>query len=281
MTISKDLSNKYDLLKTTLQKCDKVLLAYSGGVDSTFLLSALMDFSVKTLAVIADSPTMPGDDMTTAMEMVKQMNVDYKVIKINELEDNKFVENPVDRCFHCKNGLFERLQRIAAEEAFGIVADGSTVDDLSDYRPGFKAKKKHHIRSPLIDAGFTKEDVRAMSRERGLKTWDKPSSPCLSSRFPYGERITEKGLTMVEKAELKLKELGFYELRVRYQGDTARIELNEEDIPVISEIKMRREIVSYFREIGFIYVTLDLEGYKSGKLNRAVPNDIKNEVLTQ
>ncbi len=264
------LDQKYETLLEFLRSLDSALLAYSGGVDSTFLLKAAVDSGMNYLAVTAVSPTMPSTDRRNAQDIVAELGANFEMINSDEMEDENFVSNPVDRCFHCKSNLFDKLTALAKKRDYKVVLDGSNMDDLGDYRPGMEAKKKFQVVSPLIEVGVTKDEIREISRRLNLKTWDRPASPCLSSRFPYGERIDLKGLDMVERAELKLKDLDFRVVRVRKDGDTARIELSPEDIPRLMEDRVRDVIVPFFKEVGFVYVTLDLEGFQSGKLNRLV-----------
>ncbi|MBF0439143.1 MAG: ATP-dependent sacrificial sulfur transferase LarE [Magnetococcales bacterium] len=254
-----------------IRSMGRVLVAYSGGVDSTFLLLALIESGTPYQGVIAISPTMPTSDYQDALMMAKELNANCRVIESGEMDDENFVNNPLNRCFYCKNDLFKRLTDLAIQDKFDTVVDGTTLDDLGDYRPGLQAKNLHKVRSPLAEAGFDKNAIRELSRQKGLRTWNKPASPCLSSRFSYGERIELEGLRRVESAENKLKELGFRTLRVRKQGDTARIELLLSEFPRILEEPIRQQVVDHFRTIGFLFITLDLEGFQSGKLNRMIP----------
>lgn len=253
-----------------LKEMESAVLAYSGGVDSSFLLKVATLSPIRTMAVIGTSPTMPEQDAHDAREMVKALKVSYRIIETTELESDDFRGNPPDRCFHCKNELFGRLRSIAEAEGYKFVLDGSNLDDLDDRRPGRIAARKYGVRSPLAEAGLRKEAIRALSQELGLPTWDKPSSPCLSSRFPYGEPITFVALKRVQSAENFLKSLGFRELRVRHCGDTARIEVKEEDIPKMLRPEIRVSVVERLLALGYKFVTLDLEGFRSGKLNRGV-----------
>ncbi len=213
---------------------------------------------------------MPEQDLRDAKAMVKSLNVPYQVIETSELELDNFRENSPDRCFHCKNELFGKLRGIAESEGYGSIADGTNLDDLDDRRPGRRAAIRYGVRSPLAEAALRKADIRELSRELSLPTWDKPSSPCLSSRFPFGEPITIDALKRVQAAENVLRSLGFKELRVRHCGDTARIELGENDIPRILQSELRTSVVEKLVEIGYKFVSLDLEGFRSGKLNRAI-----------
>ncbi|MBF0153208.1 MAG: ATP-dependent sacrificial sulfur transferase LarE [Magnetococcales bacterium] len=262
------LQQKYAALLEHIASLESVLLAYSGGVDSTFLLRATMDAGVRYLAVTALSPTMPTHDLEMANAVVTTLGAHHIHIHARQMADEKFVRNHEDRCYHCKNDLFDLLVDHARKEGYRHVLDGSTVDDLADYRPGFAAREKHGVLSPLIVAQLTKEEIRRLSREKNLPTWDKPSSPCLSSRFPYGERIDEQALRLVEAAENRLRQHGFTHLRVRKQGDTARIEIPTAELPRLLENALRETVVNDLRGLGFLFVTLDLEGLQSGKLNR-------------
>ena len=265
------IDDKYVFLLNRLKSLGSAVLAYSGGVDSTFLLCALKNSGIeKILAVTASSPSVPADDLKTASAMAAEMNVEHLVVESAEMSDENYLKNPTDRCFYCKSGLFKKLSEIANEKGFSHLLDGSTADDAGDYRPGLKAREKHGVLSPLMEAGLGKAEIRALSRLKNLATWDRPASPCLSSRLPYGERITPEALSMIEQAECALKALGFRELRVRKSGDTARIEVPADEISRFMDNGVRVGIVDKLRAIGFLYVTLDLEGFKSGKLNRVI-----------
>ncbi|HWR57255.1 MAG TPA: ATP-dependent sacrificial sulfur transferase LarE [Thermodesulfovibrionales bacterium] len=261
---------KLNPLIDILKSMESAVLSFSGGVDSTFLLKVATLSPVRTMAVIGVSPTMPEQDFRDAEEMIKVLNVPCRVIETSELESADFRVNPPDRCFHCKNELFGKLSEIAESEGFRFVMDGSNFDDLDDWRPGRRAAAKYGVRSPLAEAGLSKQDIRKLSYELGLPTWDKPASPCLSSRFPYGEPITIEALKRVQAAENLLKSLGFVELRVRHCGDTARIELKEDEIHKMLQPEIRTAVVERFMAIGYRFVTLDLEGFRSGKLNEGV-----------
>ncbi|MBF0472648.1 MAG: ATP-dependent sacrificial sulfur transferase LarE [Nitrospirae bacterium] len=263
------IDTKYERLIEFLKSKKNGILAYSGGLDSTFLLYAIKESGISAAAVIGKSVTMPKNDLATALQMIEIIGIQHRIIETSELTDENFISNPPNRCFYCKNALFGALTKIANVEGFTNIFDGSTIDDLNDYRPGLKAKELHNVISPLIIADLNKDEIRQLSKEKGLKTWNKPASPCLSSRLPYGERITTSALTMIESAEGVLRELGFTNnLRVRHHGNLARIELDSIDI--IKAIDNTSQIVKKFREIGFLYVTIDIEGYVSGKLNRAI-----------
>lgn len=271
LSISDDLSARRQRLDETLRGLERVLVAFSGGVDSAYLVAAVHAAGIPYVAVTASSITMPARDLEDALALVNRFGWRHRLIESGEMADPAFTRNAPDRCFHCKNDLFGRLTGLAAREGFAHVLDGSTLDDLNDYRPGMRAKQRHAVVSPLLEAGLSKGDVRALSRAAGLPTWDKPASPCLSSRIPYGEPILPESLRMVETAEHGLRTLGFTTLRVRKQGQTARIELPVDQIPRLLDEASRQEVIRLVRGCGFGFVTLDLEGFSSGKLNRVIP----------
>lgn len=264
------VSQKFNGLLSSLRLAESAVLAYSGGVDSSFLLKAMNIAGMRFLAVTAFSETMPAKDFNHAVSFAKETGVEHLIIHTDELSIESFVSNPPDRCFFCKEELFRKLCEIAEDRSYRHLFDGTNADDLSDYRPGLKAAALYGVRSPLAESGFSKEDVRRMSRELGLRTWDQPSSPCLSSRFPYGRRITISGLRQVEKAEEFLKGFGLQELRVRNHGDIARIEVSEKDMKIILAPENRRKITEALKDLGFSFVSLDLDGYISGNMNRTL-----------
>lgn len=266
-TIDRAETSALQPLINLLTAMESAVIAYSGGVDSSFLLKAAMLSGIKTLAVTAVSPTMPEQDLHDARELAETLKAEHILLDTTELENSDFVKNTADRCFYCKDELFEKLQGVAAAKGYRFVLDGSNLDDMDDWRPGRKAALRHEVRSPLIEAGLRKQDIRALSRELKLFTWDKPASPCLSSRFPYGEPITSAALKQVEAAEQFLKSFGFKELRVRHYKDTARIELKKEDIPLLLSLEVREAITERLKSIGYKFVCLDLDGFRSGKLN--------------
>lgn len=262
------MEEKLNCLKEILAGMGSVLVAYSGGVDSTFLLKVASDvLGVKALAVIGDSRTLPSDEKRAAIEIAKKLNVRCLVIESREISNPEFAANSKDRCYWCKSELFSRLRGIAEHEHILHIVDGSNADDRSDYRPGARAANECGVRSPLQEAGLTKEEIRTLSRAMGLPTWNKPSMACLSSRIPYGEKITEEKLEKVEKAEKILKSLGFSQVRVRHHNETARVEVAESDIPRLAEPDLRKEIVARLKAVGYRYIALDLEGYRTGSMN--------------
>ncbi len=258
---------KYTKLSNILHEIESAVLAFSGGVDSTFLLKAMKESGIRTLAVTAYSETMPAAELENAVTLAKTIDVVHRVIKTDELSNPDFTRNPKDRCFYCKHELFSRLTAIASAEEYRCVVDGSNYDDLSDWRPGRQAASRHGVRSPLLEAGLSKDEIRALSKEMGLATWSKPASPCLSSRFPYGVRITKEALKRVEDAESFIKGLGFGDLRVRSYNDMAKIEVDAAELPRLIDKEMRESVVKQVKALGFKYVSIDLEGFRSGKLN--------------
>jgi uncharacterized protein len=245
-----------------------LIVAFSGGVDSSFLLKTAHDvLGDRVLAVTAKSATYPEREFKEAVEFTALYKIPHMVIVSEELEVDGFSENPLNRCYLCKNELFHKIKRIAEEKGFKYIAEGSNQDDLGDYRPGLQAVSELGITSPLREAELTKEDIRQLSREMGLKTWNKPSFACLSSRFPYGEKITEQNLNMVDKAEQFLMDTGFRQVRVRHHGSLARIEVGENDLESFLDRDLRSKVYAKLKEIGFTYVALDLKGYRTGSMN--------------
>lgn len=261
------MNEKFEKLLSILHEMRSVVIAFSGGVDSTFLLKAVKESGIHALAVIGYSETMPKRELKFASDMAKLIGIKYRVIKTNEMSNPDFVKNPKNRCFYCKDELFSKLTDIAQLEKYNYVIDGSNADDLSDWRPGRQAAAKHGVKSPLVEACLSKVEIRELSKTMGLPTWSKPSSPCLSSRFPYGEIITKEALKRVEMSEEFLRGLGFSELRVRSHGDIARIELKADEINRLLDKELRESVISEIKKNGFKYIAIDLEGFRSGRLN--------------
>ncbi len=264
------LHEKNEKLKNIIRDMGSVLIAFSGGVDSTFLLKTAHDIlGEKACAVTATSPTYPESEFRSAAELAHRIGARHFSVESNELEIPGFMENPKERCYFCKKELFQTLVDKAAEMGFSCVAEGSNTDDLGDYRPGRKAVEELMVRSPLLEAGLSKEEIRGLSRELGLPTWDKQPYACLASRFPYGVRITGERLHTVEICEEFLKEKGFRNYRVRFHGETARIEVGEVELDRFLEPGLRRQVTGFFKAAGFVYVALDLQGYRTGSMNEA------------
>jgi pyridinium-3,5-biscarboxylic acid mononucleotide sulfurtransferase len=265
------VEEKLEQLKKTLSEMGTVLIAYSGGVDSSFLaVTAHEVLGQNSLAVFASSPVAPPMEKEAAGSLAHQFDLRFKTIESNEMANPDFVANPPERCYYCKRELFSELKPIALAEGLKWVADGTNADDLSDYRPGRKASAEAGIRSPLLEVGLTKAEIRQLSRARGLPTWDRPASPCLASRIPYGIPVTAETLNKIARGEKYLHSLGLRQVRLRHHGDIARIELDQPDMAKIIKTDIRQGIIEHFKALGYKYVTLDLTGYRTGSLNEVL-----------
>jgi uncharacterized protein len=258
-------------LKSGLAEAGRMLVAFSAGVDSTFLLKvAHLALGDGVVALTATSPTVPPGELEAARAFAASLGCRHIVIDSHELENPSFAQNPVNRCFFCKDELYRICRDQARRLGIETVVDGTNLDDLKDHRPGLQAAAEFGVRHPLVEAELTKDDIRRLSRQLDLPTWDKPSSPCLSSRFPYGTQINLDNLKRVGVCELYLKELGFRELRVRYHGDLARIEVPPGELSKLVNSPTREDVVQRFKQAGFKYISVDLQGFRSGSLNETL-----------
>ena len=274
MTASAELAAKQSAVDQRLRSLGRALVAYSGGTDSAFLAwashRALGD---NMLAVIADSPSLARFQLADAIAFAHEQSIPLEIIRTEELDRPEYVRNDASRCFHCKDELFTVMEGFAASRGFGTIAYGVNLDDKSDFRPGQIAASQHRVAAPLLEAGLAKEEIRTLAREAGLRIWDKPASACLSSRIEYGRPVTTEALGAVERGEDALRQLGFRQFRVRHHGDIARIEIAKEEMPRALTPEMTAEFTRVFKALGFKFVTLDLEGFRSGSMNSLLPAD--------
>jgi uncharacterized protein len=268
------MDDKLDALRTILRGMDRVLVAFSGGVDSSLVLRVAADERRDdVVALTTRSPTAVDEDYERAVALARALGVRHVVIDANELDIPGYAANPANRCYFCKSNLYDICIAEAARLEIAHIVDGANLDDLGDYRPGLQAAAQHQIRHPLVEARLCKAEIRVLSKALGLPTWDLPSSPCLSSRFPYGTSITREGLERVAAGERVLRRLGFRECRVRFHDTVARIEVPARLLPRLVEPEVRAALVRELRALGFLYVTADLQGFRSGSLNEALSRE--------
>ncbi|HEY9704919.1 MAG TPA: ATP-dependent sacrificial sulfur transferase LarE [Allocoleopsis sp.] len=265
------INEKLAELKSIFSSMESALIAYSGGVDSALIAKIAADvLGDRALAITANSPSLLPEELAEAKRQAEMIGIAHEIIFTQEMNNPNYTSNPVNRCYFCKSELHDNLKPIALTRGYPYIIDGVNADDLKDYRPGIQAAKERGVRSPLAEVGITKMEVREISQFLGLSWWDKPAQPCLSSRFPYGEEITISKLQRVGRAEIYLRQLGWQNLRVRSEGDTARIELQSDQIKDFVLKTDLPQLVAELQKIGFLYVSLDLEGYRSGKLNQVI-----------
>ncbi len=270
-----DLNQKEHQLESLLVHMGRVLVAYSGGVDSAYLAyKAHHVLGDNALAVTAESASVPSYQRRMALQVAAQFGFPHEIIDTRELEREEYRNNPPNRCFFCKDELFARLAEMATERGFSVILDGLNADDLGDYRPGRDAARQHNVRSPLVEAGLTKAEIRELSRRAGLPTADQPASACLSSRFPYGVHITEQKLQMVDRGEEALREMGFRIFRVRHHDEMVRLEFGPEDLPRALNVDTAATLTRLFKGLGYKFVTIDLEGYRTGSANEVLVKEI-------
>ena len=270
-----EMQDKRDRLDGRIRAAGRMIVAYSGGIDSAWLaFAAHRLLGDGMLAVIADSPSLPRSHYRDAIAFAHEQGIPLRTVATEELEHEAYAVNDANRCFHCKDELFTVLEKERERLGFDTVAYGLNLDDKKDFRPGQRAAVEHRIAAPLADAGLTKADVRAMAKDAGLSIWDKPASACLSSRIEYGRRVTPENLRMVEEAEEALYELGLRRFRVRHHGAVARVEIAEEELPSALELGQMRRISAAVRKAGFQYVAIDCDGYRSGSMNEVLPVEV-------
>jgi pyridinium-3,5-biscarboxylic acid mononucleotide sulfurtransferase len=266
------LVQKREELRRRLQSYQKLLIAYSGGIDSAYLAwEARQVLGANILAVIADSPSLARAQLKDAVAFAQEQEIPLEILATSEMDRPDYVRNDGQRCFHCKDELFTVMEKFATDRGFGTIAYGVNLDDQGDFRPGQNAARQHGVAAPLLDAKLSKQDIRQLAQDAGLRVWDKPASACLSSRIEYGRPVTREALAAVEAGEDALRALGFRQFRVRHHGQIARIEISREELPRALSPELASEFVRIFKALGFTYVTLDLEGFRSGSMNALLP----------
>jgi uncharacterized protein len=276
--VSNDLAQKLKQLRNTLRSYGSALVAYSGGVDSTFLLKVATETlgRDKVLGVTARSESLTERAFDLACRIAREQDLPHEIIEYSELEIEGYANNPINRCYFCKSELFHRMRELADRRGLAVVVEGSNADDVGDFRPGMRAAAELGMRSPLRDVGLTKDEIRTLSREMGLPNWDRPSEACLASRFPYGERITHEKLNQVGEAENYIRGLGLRQVRVRHHGKVARIEVLPDDMARLLEPATRQALLVHFKKLGFHYITLDLQGYRTGSMNEPLSAEVRS-----
>lgn len=273
--IPTETADRMRVLKERLSQSSKLLVAYSGGVDSAFLAAtAHRVLGDRMLAVLADSPSLARRDLQQAQEFADTHGIPLRIIQTEELEKPEYQRNDANRCFHCKTELFTGMEALGKELGFPEIAYGMNADDTRDYRPGQRAAQEHEVLAPLADAGLSKAEVRMLSKAAGYTLWDRPAAPCLSSRVEYGRTVTREVLEQVERAEESMRQLGFREFRVRHHGDLARVEITRSEMPRVLNLETLDAITSALRQVGYQYVTLDTAGFRSGSLNAVLPAEV-------
>jgi uncharacterized protein len=271
VAVEQSTQEKLTLLQSILKDIGSVVVAYSGGVDSAFLAAVAHDvLGERSLAVTASSPSVAPWELEEAVSLARDQGLHHRVVESHELSDPRYAVNDPHRCYFCKTELYTRLQPIAKEEGYGWIANGANLDDLGDYRPGLLAGDERAVRSPLVEARLTKADIRVLSHQRGLPTWEKPAQPCLASRIPYGTPVTVEALGRIAGAEGYLRQLGLRQFRVRHHETVARIEVEPQDMPLLLKPEVRQGLVEHLRSLGYLYVTLDLAGFRTGSLNEVL-----------